>query len=172
MATSFITTTEFKTFRDIGKKIDIDKASEAIKLAQGVDLYDVLGNFLFNVLDNLESASYADLMTGSTFTYNDTTYQHDGLKSLLADYAYARYVASINVNFTPFGAVKKISQDSEPVDRNTIRDTVKLTQQDASIKFSFINKYLLSDTITFADYCTGNNPDINTFGQRFSIIGK
>ncbi len=167
-----ITTTEFKSFRDVGKKLDTDKATEAIKLAQGVDLYDVLGDFLFVVLDNVDSVSYADLMTGSTFTYGDITYQHDGIKSLLADYTYARYVASINVNFTPFGAVKKLSNDSEPVDRNTIRDTVKLAQQDASIKFSFIDKYLLSDTVTFTDYWTGNNPNINTFGQRFSIIGK
>ena len=167
-----LTPTEFFDFRDIGKKPNIDKIKESIHFAQNTDLYDLMGDFIFEVIENKNEPAYADLMSGSSFTVDSRTYEQAGIQSLLADFTYARYVMGINVNFTPFGAVKKLSNDSEPVDRNTIRDIVKQTQQDAHVKFKFIDKYLCENATTFANYSTGNNPDINTFGQRFSIVGK
>lgn len=167
---NIITPEEFATFKNISKKLDEDKINECIKLAQSVDLYDVLGEFYFDLITDLNAPQYADLLTGSTFTLNNKKYVQDGLKSLLSDFTYARYTYLINVNYTPFGLQSKYTDDSNQVDRNLIKDIVKQTQIDANIKFKFIDKYIRANSSIFTRYINNNNPDINTFGQRFTII--
>ncbi|WP_067151048.1 DUF6712 family protein [Pseudotamlana agarivorans] len=167
---NIITANEFATYRDVGKKIDTDKINECIKLAQSVDLYDVLNDFYFDLIENLNNQDYQDLLSGSTFTCNGSNYYQEGIKSLLSDYTYSRYVYSVNTNLTPFGAVTKFSQDSTPVDRNLLKDISKQTVIDASIKFEMIDKYLKSKSSLFPRYSSGNNPNINTNSQRFTVI--
>jgi hypothetical protein len=166
---NLITAQEFAAYRNISKKLNIGKIDECIKLAQSVDLFDILGEFLFDVIGNKDEASYADLMSGSTFTVSSSNYIQEGIKSLLADYAYGRYLYAINTNQTSFGLVQKINDDSTPIDRNMIKDMVKLSAQDASIKFRMIDKYLLNNTSTFTRYSKGNDSTINTFSQNFWV---
>lgn len=167
---NIITPQEFSQFRNVSKKLDTDKINECIKLAQNIDLYDVLGEFYFDLLANLDNPDYADLLSGNTFIVNGENYYQSGLKSLIADYTYARYIYTINVNLTPFGATYKDSQDSQTIDRNMLKDLTKQTQIDASIKFKMIDKYLMVNKVKFPRYKNNNNPDINTFGQKFTII--
>lgn len=170
MAIKILTPEEFTNYRSISKKFDAKKIGECIEQAQNADLYDILGDFLFDVLSNKDTQSYQDLLSGSTFQIDGETYTHFGLKSLLADFTYARYMYVINSNHTPFGFQQKLTDDSNPVDRNMIKDIVKQTQIDAGIKFRIINKYLVENESTFTRYCTGNDSSINTFGQNFSIL--
>lgn len=165
-----ITVTEFATFRQISKKIDTEKANEAIGLAQKSDLYDILGDFYFDVLKNNAEATYTNLMTGSEFEYEGEEFKHDGIKALLADYSYARYIYLLNVNITPFGAQQKFTQDSTGIDRNVIKDISKQAQIDAGIKFKTIRKYLLSDTTTFSRYCESESTDTGFKIQRISKL--
>ena len=167
---NIITVTEFSTFRDIGKKIDEDKVNESIELAQGSDLNDVLGDFFFDVLKNKDEATYSELMGGSEFEYCDETFIHKGIKALLADYTYSRFIYMINVNLTPFGAQTKFTQDSNGIDRNTIKDLSKQAQQDASIKFKTIEKYILSEPTLFSRYCDGKKGDTGFNSQRISKL--
>jgi len=170
MNNNLITAEEFATYRDIGKKLDNDKINECIRLAQTVDLYDVLNEFYFDLIENKDDETYQDLLDGSTFTSKGRNYFHSGIKSLLADLTFGRYMYSINVNMTPFGATQKFGQDSSPVDRNLLKDMAKQTQIDASIKFQMIDKYLKENKILFTRYSSGDNPNINTNSQRFSVI--
>ena len=163
-----ITATEFAAFRDISKKVDEDKANEAILLAQQSDLLDILGGFYFDVLKNKDVTEWSELMNGSEFTYNDEDYEHAGIKALLADYTYARFVYMININATPFGFQTKFTQDSEGIDRNTIKDLSKQAQVDAGIKFKIIRLYILSDTTLFARYCKNEKVDTSFFTPKFS----
>lgn len=159
---NLITAVEFAQLRDISKKIDTDKANEAIGLAQSSDLYEALGGFYFDLVKSPTDPKYVNLMDGSEFEYCGEMYIHAGIKAYLADLTYARFIYMINVNLTPFGAQSKFTQDSEGVDRNTIKDLVKQAQFDAGVKFKIIDKYLLSNPNNIFDrYCkseyTGTN---------------
>jgi len=167
---NLITVNEFTTLKHISKKIDTDRIEQAIGFAQDIDLYDYLGDFLFDVLTNSAEVAYADLMDGSTFTEGSFEFRHAGLKSLLADLAYVRYLMSSNVNDTPFGLVQKSSQDSTPLDRGLIKDLASQAMRDADIKFSLINKYLEENLGTFTRYAKGDNPNINTNRTRFEVL--
>lgn len=170
-----ITAQDFGKFKDVGKKLDTQKINECITEAQMVDLFDYLDEFLFDVVENREDPTYADLMNGSSFVVDGLNYSHIGLKAFLADLTYPRFIYKVNVNLTPFGAVQKLSQDSSPVDRNVLKDIAKQTQIDADIKFKAIRKYLEINKSLFPRYnsgsCSGgNNPNIHTFSQRFSKL--
>ena len=167
---NIITVDEFTIYRNVSKKIDEGKVNECIELAQTIDLYDALDDFYFDLIENLDNQDYQDLLSGSTFTVNNKVYRQAGIKSLLADYTYTRYLYQINTNHTPFGFQQKFTQDSQPVDRNLIKDMVKQTQIDTSIKFKMIDKYLKNNKEIFPRYSKGNNNDINTFSQRFTVI--
>lgn len=167
---SLLTYDEFSTFRNISVKVDKSKVNECIKLAEQVDLYDVLGEFFYDLIENLNNPDYANLINGSSFEINGMKYKQDGLKSYLSDLVFVRFLYVSNSNFTPFGMVQKFTVDSQPVDRNFIRDMVKQNQQDASIKFKMIDKFLKTKSILFKRYRGNNNPDINTFGQRITIF--
>lgn len=154
---NLITAAEFAGFRNVSQKLDTKKIEEAILLAQQSDLLEALGDFYFDVLKNKDEASYQDLMDGSEFEYSGNVFEQSGVKRLLADYAYARYMYTVNVNVTPFGAQRKTTQDSESVDRNTLKDLAKIAQQDAGIKMKFIDLYLRENSTIFERYCINND---------------
>lgn len=140
---------EFKDFRDISYKVDESKITKSIKGGL-IDLREVLGDaFYFDVIKNQNSPSYTELLDGIEFDVNGNAYIQEGLKSLLADYAYARYLYELNVNHSPFGLVQKNSENSEPIDRNMIKDLVKQTNIDASKKFELIRTYIDANKDTF-----------------------
>ena len=165
-----ITSTEFSEYRNISQKIDEDKIDAAISLAQQSDLIEILGDFYFDVVKNASESSYSDLMNGSTFEYNNEEFVHAGIKRMLGDYTYARFVYMININPTPFGFVTKLSNDSEPIDRNTIKDLSKQAQIDAGIKFKFIEKYILSEPDLFDRYCRNKNQGTSFFTQKLTKL--
>jgi len=150
-----ITPVQLADYRNISKKYDKKRLEECISLAQKVDLQEMIGEFYFDVMVDSEEAEYADLMSGATFTVNDKQYFQEGLKSLIADLAYIRYLYIINTNQTAFGMVQKLNEDSQPIDRNMIKDLVKVAQQDANTKFRMIDKYLIENSATFKRYCAG-----------------
>ena len=172
---ALITNTELKTLRDVGSKIDIAKADEAIKLAETVDLYVILGNFYFDVVANAAGLSYTDLMDGSTFTVNGRPFIQSGIKALVADLAYARYVDMINTNFSPFGITVKSTQDSVPITEGKLKQIILQARRDADVKFGIIDLYLDQNKSTFPRYDVAEddincNPKIVNGAQNWSII--
>ena len=165
-----ITPAEFATYRNISQKLDEGKINEAIGLAQQSDLVNILGDFYFDVVKNAAETAWADLMNGSTFEYCDDEFIQAGVKAMLADYTYSRFVYMVNINATPFGFQKKFTNDSEGIDRNTIKDLSKQAQMDAGIKFKFIEKYILSKPVLFDRYCKNKNQGTSFFFQRFSKL--
>lgn len=167
---NLITTEEFAEYRNISQKMDSEKIEECISLAQQSDLVQMLGDFYFDVLRNADDASYSDLMEGSEFEYCGDDFQHAGIKRLLADYTYSRYIYMLNVNITPFGAVTKYMEESEKVERNTMRDLSKQAQADAGNKFRFIEKYILSEPTLFDRYCRNKKQGTNFSQTKFSVL--
>lgn len=167
---ALITNTEFKAFRDIGVKHNDDLLTECIHLAEKNELYDLLGGFYFDVLDNKDEAVYADLMNGSQFTYDSESYTHEGIKALLADLAYARYLNRVSADFTPFGFVQKQSEDSNQADRRLVNDLVIQARKDADAKYAIIKIYLKENDSTFDRFGEGENPSFGQGRRRWSII--
>lgn len=167
---NIITAIEFSEYRNISQKIDTAKIDEAISLAEQSDLLQILGDFYFDVVKNKALSTYAALMDGSTFTYNDDEFVHAGIKRMLADYTMARFAMGGNINFTAFGIHKKLSNDSEPIDRNTVKDLTKQAQVDAGIKFKIIELYILSEPELFSRYCKNKNSGTSFFSQNFSKL--
>lgn len=156
---NIITTKDFRSLRNITYKIDEGKVSMSITQAH-TDLREVLGDaFYFDLVKNKDEAAYGDLLNGSEFNVDGNVYIHEGIKSLLADYSYARYLYEVNINHSPFGMVQKNSQDSEPIDRNMIKDLVKQVNQDASRKFELIRTYLDSKKDVFTVWAGQDDED-------------
>lgn len=138
-----VTATELKNYKDIGNKIDENKINPIIEQAQLTEVKDVLGSdFYFDVLANLSTPEYQDLLSGGTFIHNDITYYQDGLKALTADYFMAKYVMMINSNVTPFGVTVKQDQNSVPAERNSLKDLATLHLQMAGSRWEIIKIYL------------------------------
>jgi len=138
-----ITATEIKNYKDIGNKIDLNKINPIIEQAQLTEVKDVLGSdFYFDVLNNLNSPEYQDLLSGSTFLHNDITYYQDGLKALTADYFMAKYIMQINTNIDPFGATTKQNNNSIPAERNSLKDISTMHLQMAGSRWESIKIYL------------------------------
>tara|TARA_R110000822_G_scaffold75692_3_gene182110 strand:+ start:1949 stop:2470 length:522 start_codon:yes stop_codon:yes gene_type:complete len=167
-----ITVDQFKTYRDLGFKVDVDKATEAIREAQQVELYDAFGQFLFDIIENRDAVPFADLMSGSTFLINGDPYIQEGILSLLADYAFARYLGKVSMNLSPFGITTKVGTDSVPVDKKTVDEHIMKTLQDADVKKELIDQYLreYNDTAAFDRYSRGGATTISRTSRRFRIL--
>lgn len=149
---NLITAAEFVALKKISVKYDSVEVDKAIEAAEETDLYNILGDFYFDVKENADEAEYSELMAGSSFEYCGEKFIHKGIKALLADYAYSRYIFTINFRLTPFGAQTKLHNDSKEVDRQTIKDLSKQAQIDAGAKFEVIKKYILSKPQLFTRY--------------------
>lgn len=154
---------EISNYKDIGQKIDLNKVNTIIEEVQITNLKEVLGDkFYFDLIGNLDNPNYQDLLSGSTFEYCGVTYHQDGIKALLADYFMAKYVLVINTNFTPFGATVKQSNDSEPVDRNSLKDYSNFQSQLASSRLEIIKHYLNANPSIFPNW--NNNISTSDYG--------
>lgn len=78
--------------------------------------------FFYDLLMNQESERYQAVLNGGDYTYEEYTYSHEGLKNVLAYFAYALYIFKANNVSTSFGLVVKHSGQSEPVDYKERRD--------------------------------------------------
>lgn len=168
---NLITVSEFVALRKISGKYDVQKVTECITQAQNSDLQDLLGDFYFDLVINYEEDVYVDLIAGGIFQYEGKFFEHLGIKAILADYTYARYISTINKNLTPFGMHTKISENSQPVDRNSINDEVKQAQRDAGIKFRVTEKFILKhQNGEFSRYCENDKPNTGFRGLKISKL--
>lgn len=150
---NLLTPEQIKNYKDIGNKIDEKKIIPIIEQAQIVELKATLGDrFYFDVLTNKNNPDYAPLFSGCTFTYFDVNYEQDGLNALLADYFMSKYVTQFNTNYTPFGATQKLGQDSEPSDRNLLKDISTQQLQLAGSRWEIIYLYLNANPVLFPNW--------------------
>ena len=176
MQSNLITHEEFSSLKNIGVDYNHFKVDECINNAHS-DLQEVMGSgFFFDVIKNQNEIEYNDLINGSSFI-NEKGYDvaHKGLKSVLVDYTYSRYLYEINNSITPFGMVTKQYQDGETVDRNMIKDLVKMSNQNAATKWELIEDYLNVNLSTFPIWARqknqNHNPTNNTFNtSKFTFL--
>ena len=161
---------EFKEYKDVPDSERDNKQLMCIKDAQVIDLFKALGGFLFKIEKNITEQSYQDLLEGCYFTYNGEDYYQEGIKSLLADYAYTRYLYKANIHLTAFGAKTKQYEDSTTVSGATLRDIAKQGQDDTAVKFELIEMYIKEKFPS--DYIRTNEEGIGTHTSNVWVAGE
>lgn len=140
---------EIRKYKQLSQNPNNDKLNECIGDAQLIDVMPQLGETLFRKICATPN-SYTDLLNGQTYTFNNESYTHDGIKAALCYFAYARYKMFGNDINTTFGNATKLAQNvSEPTNEQTLRSVYKQNQQAAQL--------ILDGVLLYLDRT--NNPD-------------
>lgn len=136
-----INKTDISQYRDISNSVKDTKINPIIEDAQLLDLLPLLGEkFYFDLVAKV--ADYGDLMNPKSYVYDGKTVQSPGIKRVLVDFAYARYMMHGSQTDTPFGFVNKTSEDSTPVVRGEKKEGYKYHQQIAMQYWGQVELYL------------------------------
>ncbi|WP_157681234.1 DUF6712 family protein [Maribacter dokdonensis] len=128
------------------------KIQTCIDDAEEVDLFEQLGNFYFELIAKADDEDFDNLLNGCEFEFEGVKMKHSGLRKYVAGLAYVRYLGVSNMTHTPHGYVNKLTQNSEPVSYNQIKDEKKEVQRAASIRFKTISNYLELNPEIFTSY--------------------
>lgn len=155
-----VSRTDFEDVVQVSKHCEFDVLEEYILERQEMDMMGLLGNCFFtDVMENLNEASYGDLLDGSTFDVecggSTKKLTHFGLKRVLIHYAYAAYVYRKNFVDTPFNVVIKQAQDSVPA---TPEQLFKLHNEHRRIAFKYWEMTL--------EYLCANKDDFPEFPEE------
>lgn len=145
---SLITKTDIASKRPISKSVADAKIDPFIEDAELLDLLPLLGErFYFAIVET--PANYADLLDEKEYQYDGHTIKSPGIKRVLIDFAFARYMMHGSVTDTPFGMVQKESQDSTAVSRTDKKESYKLHQQTAMLYWAQVENYLIRNSTLY-----------------------
>ena len=128
MTQAVITVDDIAAIKPISDNIDSAKRIMPYVIeAQDLDVRPFLGEPLFyafieGVLASPQVEIYADLLNGKEYVKDENTIYFDGLKTVIAYFAYARFLKNQSTQVTRFGVTKKITDYSEPVTDEKIAD--------------------------------------------------
>lgn len=108
---------DFHPFGQVAKHCNLEKLQIAINEAIQFDLKPLLCDLFFDVDEHWEDSEgeWFDLIQPKIFLgCNGKQQSHEGLKTVLTYYAYARYVLINNFDDTPNGGVNKTNEWSIP----------------------------------------------------------
>lgn len=127
---NLITRADIQAHRQVSDSVYDKVINQYIEDAQFLDLQDLLGMDFYNAII-ADEVTHADLLDGSSYTYDGKTYTHVGLKRVLIYYAYARYIRFGSSTDTPFGLVQKNTPESTEVSDKEKQIIYKMNQQTA-----------------------------------------
>ena len=103
----------------------------------------LIGFEFFNELfQNL--SEYEPLLSGGEYTYNDSTYNFNGLKYVCAFLFYARYIRDSRVNDTFTGFVTHTADGMQPLSSNEIMNLENRYKEIAATEWEACLHYLKS----------------------------
>jgi hypothetical protein len=164
--------------------------NQFIEERQNLDLPALLGNcFLEEILDNLTTSEYQDLINGGIYVVDGKKRRHFGIKRVLIHYVFAAYVYRGGMVDTPFSFVQKQSQDSIPVPMSDLRSLHDENRKMAYDYWLMTYDYLCNNKSLFECFddcdcpkecsgcengcneCSGGKPN-NTRGYRMKVISR
>lgn len=104
------------THRQISVNTQDSDINQHIEDAERMDLRPLLGEEFYQAVSTNNNGDYDDLLNGVSYQYDSKNYHQPGLKRVLEDYAYARYMLFGSQKDTSFGFVEKSTQDSTHID--------------------------------------------------------
>lgn len=133
-----ITKTDFIGRVELSSSLNYDKLNPFIILAQNIDLKPLLcPEFYYDILKNYQEAKYQKLIHGETYEDQDgNDIIFEGIAPVLVHFTYARLIKNGFINNTPFGAVIKINDQSEPI---TQQERETQNKDHRTIAFTYFN---------------------------------
>lgn len=174
--TELITISDIKAIKGIADNVNTVKdLAPHILEAQLFDLRPFIGDeFYLSLVDDFNSspslADYSDLFNGVRYTYGGNSYEQYGIKTVLAYYTYARYLAQGGVKDTPSGLMLKNSTHSSHVSDKTITRLVAQATSAAKAHEDMITDYLSRNAASYPLWkCSA--PRQSAAGLKFRSIG-
>lgn len=125
---NLITKTDIAVHRQISDSVYDNVINQHIEDAQFMELKNLIGSSFYNKIVN-DVASFSNLLDGSEYDFEGTSYSHEGIKRVLIYYSYARYIRFGSSTDTPFGFVQKETPDSSSVSTEEKNIIFKQNQQ-------------------------------------------
>jgi hypothetical protein len=155
LSTKWANRTDVSLYKQVSKTVYDDVFDPIMIEAQLQDIAPLLGERLFNDINN-NLANYTDLLNGGTYEYNNITYSNYGLKAVLSYYFYARYQMFGGIIDTPFSIVEKLEgAESRPTSDKTKKDLYQMNRDSAFNIWRSVENYLIRT----------NNPLFNVVGK-------
>lgn len=143
LSTKWVNRTDVSVYKQISKTIFDDVFNSIVIEAQVQDIAPLLGERLFNDINN-NIENYSDLLNGGTYDFNGVTYTNYGLKAVLSYYFYARYQMFGNVIDTPFSIVEKLEgNESRVISDKTKQSLYQLNRDSAFNIWRSVENYLI-----------------------------
>lgn len=138
------------------KDFDMEKY---IREAQLFDLKPlVCDDFFQDLTSGNPMRDYDLLLYGGNYTFQERNYYFEGLKAVIAYFAYARYVFTSHQTDTPFGIKEKNYHDGTPLTQAERRDMRTIYLQNADILWKDCVKYIERNIKNFPEWenCSEN----------------
>ena len=131
-----ITLADIQRLKPMSMNVNVVKELDPyIEESQEFDLKPILGTpFYLELLDNVDVEKYEDLLNGQTYQYQDKTYEHKGLKTVLVYYCYARFIGNDQEKQTASGFRVKQNDYSEPASEKSILRRINEARSAANVK--------------------------------------
>lgn len=115
--------------------------------------------FFEDLTEETPERDYNTLLNGGNYEYKGKKYHFQGLKAVIAYFAYARYILLGHQTDTPFGVKEKRNQDSEALPQAERRDTRLLYVQNANTLWVDCKNYIERNLHLFPEW---KNSDCNS----------
>lgn len=159
MATLLWTYADQQTIKPISANFPRGEFEQIMEEVQVEDLQKLLGfDFYQDIIQNPTGTWNAKLLDGGEYEYNSVTYFYEGLKYVLAYFAYARYVKISSKKDTATGFVSKQFEDSRQIN---VGKELNLHKDFTKIAFKYweeCQKFLSANSSEFSYYYTDPLP--------------
>ena len=157
ITTKLINRVQIRQYKQISNSGYDEKLDQIILETQFNDLRPLLGERLYNdILEKVAAndTQYDDLLNGSTYTYQNITYSNYGLRVVLANYIYARWIMQGDVIDNPFGLTQKLnSPQSQPIDYQTKKRLDTLNKNTAYNYWLNVRNFIMRTDLPLYEIC-------------------
>lgn len=166
-----LTAEELRSIIDVSlSSKDLTVVDRAIRDAQNADLAPLLGfNFYSSIIQDPSTPAMVALLDGGTYEFIGRQFFNPGIKVVLANYAYPRYVMANAQKDTPFGMVQKQMQESEAISTARLKEIGKEHKQVAYQYWAQVQLFLDRNTETYEHWlsdCLLGEKDKSVFRIR------
>ena len=159
MATAlFITREDLVRNSIIDGNVDYDKIIQFVKVAQEIDIQNLLGTDLYN---KISSDIISGAGGGAGLTGNYLTLVNDFVQPTLIWFAQMNYIPFSAYTIAKGGVYKHQAENSQTVDKNEVDYLVAKAREYANYYSTRLVDYLCFNSSLFPEYSSNTNNDIS-----------
>ena len=159
MATAlFITREDLVRNSIIDGNVDYDKIIQFVKVAQEIDIQNLLGTDLYN---KISSDIISGAGGGAGLTGNYLTLVNDFVQPTLIWFAQMNYIPFSAYTIAKGGVYKHQAENSQTVDKNEVDYLVSKAREYANYYSTRLVDYLCFNSSLFPEYSSNTNNDIS-----------